>query len=92
MWSNNTAPEGWFLCNGDQINFDFSPTGAHSVEQTIQGKHFEYDELNVLGRVIGALYGSYGQLPNLQQKFPIGYNNLSKYQQIKKVFDYRQGK
>lgn len=87
MWSNNTAPEGWFLCNGDQINFDFSPTGAHSVEQTIQGKHFEYDELNVLGRVIGALYGSYGQLPNLQQKFPIGYNNLSKYQQIKKVFD-----
>ena len=72
MWAGDTAPSGWLLCNGDQISFSFSQAGASSNEQDLQGKHFVKNQLNALALIMAAKYGTYGTLPDLRAKFPLG--------------------
>lgn len=91
MWAGTTVPDGWLLCNGEYVCLG---TGAATHPEGYEGGVWygvKYQYLiNVIGTIYGVTgnqYGTHYRLPDLQQRFPIGYNNISKYNQIKKVFD-----
>ena len=89
-------PEGWLFCNGNPIQLsNAQPFIPEGLTQWIGGRSFNsttVKELQALVNVIGYRWdGDTSQhiirLPNLQQRFPIGYDNISRYEQIKKVYD-----
>jgi microcystin-dependent protein len=55
MWVGNTAPDGWFLCNGDRILISRSIP----IEQTIQGVDFQEGNLQSLVNILSGEFGAY---------------------------------
>jgi microcystin-dependent protein len=55
MWVGQTAPNGWFLCNGDRILI----SSGIPIEQTIQGVDFQKGNLQSLVDLLSGEFGAY---------------------------------
>ena len=97
MYAGNTAPAGWLLCDGSNIEVTSADSSDYDYSYTAKGGPIYRKALNAdyrnLVKIIGRTYGRVGatadsavMLPDLRQRFPIGYNNISRYKQINRVY------
>lgn len=60
MWAGETAPDGWFLCDGTPIPVYGQPGNYKTLECEIQGKNFSDDELHYFA--FDVIKENYGQI------------------------------
>jgi microcystin-dependent protein len=58
MWAGNTAPDGWFLCDGTPIPVNELETGYKTLSCKIHSKEFSEGELNFFAFEILSINGN----------------------------------
>jgi len=92
MWAGSTTPDGWLLCNGEYVCLGNDGSVIHQ-EGYDNGVWYGTKYQNLINKIgstygiSGNQYGTHYKLPDLRQKFPLGYNNITRYQQISNVFN-----